>query len=310
MAFTLRQLRFAVAVAEHGSVTKAANALGISQPGISLAIRELEAEFGLSIFLRHPAKNITLTNAGRDFVARARSLLNDSESFEAHVLGLGYGLKGTVSVGCFALTSPFVMPYIFQELSQKFGDISINFFEESLDELNRGLKSGALDIALMYNMQRDQQIQFEPLFEVRPYALLSADDPLANQEKVSLFGLADRDMITLDLPVTEFFFRNLFADYDLQPQQGQRVSSYELLRNLVGLGMGFSILLMKPAEDNTYSGKKVIARPIAEEMPSVQFGVSYLRNATQSNAVNAVIKLCKEVLNNDGPQIDKYRITT
>ncbi len=307
MAFTLRQLRFAVAVADNGSVTKAAKALGISQPGISLAIRELEEEFGVSIFLRHPAKNVTLTQSGRDFVGQARALLNECEAFEANVLGLGYGTRGTVSVGCFALTSPFVMPYILKEVAEKYTDISINFTEESLDELNKQLKSGALDIALMYDMQQDHQIAFEPLFDVNPYALLAEDDPLSKQRNVSLFDLAQREMITLDLPITEFFFRSLFVEYDLKPKQGQRIKSYELLRNLVGLGQGFSILLMKPPADTTYTGKRVVARPIKEEVPSVQYGVSSLRNARQTKAVKAVIDICKEVLDNDSDHVRGFR---
>lgn len=308
MAFTLRQLRFAVAVADHGSVTKAAKALGISQPGISLAIRELEEEFGFSIFLRHPAKNITVTQNGRDFVGQARSLLNECESFEANVLGLGYGLKGKVSVGCFALTSPFVMPFVLSELSNRYKDIAVNFSEESLDELNRGIKAGTLDFALMYNMQQDNQIKFDPLFDLRPYALLSAKDPLTKKGKVSLFDLAEREMITLDLPVTEFFFHNLFADYGLQPTQGQRVKSYELLRNLVGLGMGFSILLMKPVDDATYTGNKVIACPIVEDVPTVEYGISYLRSSIQSRAVKAVTDVCKDVLSDTGPHVNGFRV--
>lgn len=308
MPFTLRQLRFAVAVADNGSVTNAAKTLGISQPGISLAIRELETEFGFSVFLRHPAKNVTLTQSGRDFVSQARTLLNECDSFESNVRGLGFGLKGSVSLGCFALTSPFVMPYILKKVSEEYEDISINFTEDSLDEMNKGLKSGALDFALMYDMQKDQQIAFEPLFDVSPYALLAAEDPLAQQESVSLFDLTEQEMITLDLPVTEFFFRNLFAQYDLEPRQGQRIKSYELLRNLVGLGQGFSILLMKPPEDITYTGKRVVARPIKEDMPTVQYGVSTLRNATQTRAVKAVIHICRDVLSNDGSQVTSFRV--
>ncbi len=308
MPYTLRQLRFAVAVADNGSVTSAAKTLGISQPGISLAIRELETEFGFSIFLRHPAKNVSLTQSGRDFVSQARTLLNDCDSFESSVQGLGFGLKGSVSLGCFALTSPFVMPYVLKGVSETYEDISINFTEDSLDEMNKGLKSGALDFALMYDMQKDQQIAFEPLFDVSPYALLAAEDPLAQPETVSLFDLAKQEMITLDLPVTEFFFRNLFSQYDLEPRQGLRIKSYELLRNLVGLGQGFSILLMKPPEDIAYTGKRVVARPIKEEMPTVQYGVSSLRTATQTQAVKAVIQICRDVLSNDRSQVNSLRV--
>ena len=75
MAYTLRQLTYAVAVADSGSITEASARLGISQPAISAALKELEAEFGISIFLRQPAHRIALSPAGQRFINRARRLL-------------------------------------------------------------------------------------------------------------------------------------------------------------------------------------------------------------------------------------------
>jgi hypothetical protein len=74
------------------------------------------------------------------------------------------------------------------------------------------------------------------------------------------------------------------------------------------LGEGFSILLMKPPEDITYTGKRVVARPIKEDIPSVQYGVSSLQSASQTQAVRAVIQVCKEVLSNDGLQVNSFRV--
>ena len=69
MEYTLQQLRYLVAVADHGSVSAAARSLYVSQPGLSSAILHLEDVFGIQCFIRHPAKGVSLTPAGQLFVA-------------------------------------------------------------------------------------------------------------------------------------------------------------------------------------------------------------------------------------------------
>ena len=113
MTFTLRQLRYAVAVADFGSITDASKHLGISQPAISSAIRELENEFSLSLFIRQPARKVHMTSAGRRFMVDARQFLDDVQSFEDNARGLGNRVSGSLSVGCFRPTAPFIMPLIY-----------------------------------------------------------------------------------------------------------------------------------------------------------------------------------------------------
>ena len=112
MQYTLRQLAYLVAVADHGSVTAAANALYTSQPGISSAIAQLEAQFGLQFFIRHHAKGVSLTPAGQSFVAAARNLLAQAEDLSQHASALSQSVQGHLAPSLYRQTLQTVLPYV------------------------------------------------------------------------------------------------------------------------------------------------------------------------------------------------------
>src|SRR5687768_4380356 len=102
----LRALRFAVAVADHGSVSAAARHLHVSQPSVSEAVAACEAEFGVGLFVRRHAHGLSPTLAGTRVLAEARALLAHAEAFGAQARALGQEPAGEVSLGCFLTVAP------------------------------------------------------------------------------------------------------------------------------------------------------------------------------------------------------------
>jgi DNA-binding transcriptional LysR family regulator len=296
MAYTLRQLTYAVAVAERGSITEAAIRQGISQPAISAAIKDLETEFGVSIFLRQPARKIVLTPAGQRFIARARQMLEEAAEFESEARGLSRFLEGSIEVGCFLPTAPFIMPLVMKSMDERYPGIDIHLNEGYLNELNQGLKSGEIEVALMYDQQPDRQVEFEPLLEAPPYVLLSADDPLAKEKAVTLEALSEREMVLLDLPVTEQYFHNLFFAIGLRPVISYRAKSYEMVRSLVASGIGYSILIMRPANTRAYGGGRLAYRPIADPISPPHYGLAMAKDYIPTRIVRAFVDECRRVL--------------
>ena len=297
MAFTLRQLTYAVAVARSGSITKAAHNVGISQPAISAALKDLEEEFGFSIFMRRPARRITLTPAGQRFIRYTIRLLEHVDDFEAEVHDLGQELVGVIEIGCFLPTAPFIMPIILRAMEEKYPGIDVHFHEMNLGELNEGIKSGSIEAALMYDMHPDRAIIFEPLIEAKPYVLLSGEDPLAKNKSIKLKQLAEKEMIVFDLPITQDYFHSVVSMNASKPKIGYRTKSYEMLRSLVASKMGYTILIMNPQTDRSYDGRKLVSLPIADPVPAVRYGLATHKDNVPRRIAQVFIELCRITLN-------------
>ena len=299
MAYTLRQLSYAVAVVDCGSITDTSKQLGISQPAISAALKELEAEFKVGIFLRQPSHRISLSPAGQHFINDARLLLDEATEFETNAQGLSREVRGSIDVGCFMPTAPFYIPLIMSRLAEQHPGIDIRLHEGDLDELNRWLMSGQIEAALTYDMQPHPSVTFEPFTEMPPYALVSSSDPLASRPSVLLSDLSERNMIAFDLPITQQYYRGLFLSQGIEPNVTYYVKSYEMVRSLVGAGMGFSLLIMRPINDQSYTGNELSYVPLAGNLPRPNYGIAYVTNTKPRRLLNVLVDECRRILKED-----------
>lgn len=278
MNFTLRQLRYFRAVAEAGSIAAAGQRLGVSQPAISAAIARLEAEAGTSFFLRQPAQGLMPTDAGRQFLARARALLEHAEELGEAARSLGEGAAGSLSLGCYSTFAPVYLPRLAKGFGEAQPGIELAFQDGSIDHLQAELLSGSLELALLYELDLDRRLALERLVELPPYVLLAAKDPLAAREALSLAELSERPMVLLDLPHSREYFRSLFLARGLEPRVARRTASYELLRALVGNGFGYALLNVRPVSERAYDGSRLVMRPLADPLPGL--GLVLARVAT------------------------------
>lgn len=291
-----RQLAYVVAVADYGSISAAANNLAISQPAISAAIQKVESEYQLNLFIRERPRRVVLSPDGRRFIARARRLLGNVQEFDDEARNLRQTLKGVIEVGCFLPTAAFIIPILLRGLRQRGFDFSIQVHEADLDEINLMLTQGRIDVALTYNMHPNPGIKFESLIEAPPYVLLARDDPLANLESVSLAQLADKDMVALNLPITQQYFLSLFSGVNLDPTIKHQVKSYELVRSLVGAGEGYAILIMRPVNERTYDGSKLVYVPLHDDVPVPQYGLAVTKRSVPTRLIATFADVCRETL--------------
>ena len=110
MNYTLKHLKYFVAACEEESVKRAAEKLNISQPSVSAAIAHLEGVFNVQLFIRHHARGLALTPAGRRLLGRANLLIKQAEDLHQYATDLGDSLTGQLDVGCFVTLAPIFMP--------------------------------------------------------------------------------------------------------------------------------------------------------------------------------------------------------
>ncbi|MBF6841842.1 LysR family transcriptional regulator, partial [Acinetobacter baumannii] len=145
----LRQLRYVVAVAEHGHFGRAAAELHMAQPALSRAVRKFEAELGAELFTRS-TRSVVLTAAGAELVPEARLLLTRAERLGPRVRQVAEGLVGTLRIGCTGSASYGYLPRLIRELSVLLPGLEYEVETEMLTpDQERALLEGRLDLGII-----------------------------------------------------------------------------------------------------------------------------------------------------------------
>ncbi|MFN3351838.1 LysR family transcriptional regulator [Pseudorhodoplanes sp.] len=300
MNLSLRQLRYVVAAADAGHVTAAAKRLNVSQPSISSAIAELEAEIGVPLFIRHHARGVTLTPVGERVVNEARLLLKHAQDFTQNAIDLGNALKGEITVGCFLTLAIRFMPGLLAGFAQKYPGITVTLQEGDQEETIASMLSGRIEIALAYSLAVPDDIHAEPLIDLPPYAIVAAHHPFAGRKSVSLRELADEPFILLDLPHSRDYFFGLFRAAGIEPRIVFKSRSQELIRGLVAHGHGFAIQNAIPATTVAYDGNRIAVLAFEEALQPTRIMTLRLKHYATRPAVQAFETYVHEAFSPDG----------
>ena len=286
MRYTLKQLRYFAAAGETGSVTRAAETVHVSQASISSAISHLEAVFGVQLFIRRHAQGLSLTPTGRRMLSQVNLLLKQADGLYQYAADLGESLSGSLEVGCFVTLAPVIMPALIRDFIQAHSSVRVNCHEGDYDELIEGLRQGRIEMAFMYDLSRDKDIEFLPVARFPAYAILSPDHPLAGKRSVSLRRLAAEPMVLLDLPHSRDYFSAIFQGLKLEPTIAYRTASPSMVRAMVANGLGYSLLNVRPRVDRALDGKPYVVVELREKVRPLQMGIAHVANV-QSNVVSA-----------------------
>jgi DNA-binding transcriptional LysR family regulator len=193
-------------------------------------------------------------------------------------------VRGELHLGCFVTFSPYYVPGLLRVFKERHPNVTVRLHEGDADALQRGIASGTLDVALVYDMALGAEFGRETLAELRPYALLPCDHALAEQEQVSLAALAAEPIVLLDLPISGAYFRSIFLRAGLEPEARYRTASFEMVRGLVANGHGVAILNLPLPQDRSYDGRPFAIRRLADPVPPLRIVLARLRRARMTRA--------------------------
>lgn len=291
--FSLRQLEYFVAVAEAGTLSGAAEALMVSQPGLSQALGDLERALGVQLAVRRKAHGVTLTPTGSQVLQYARDLLRRAEDLESVAAG-GDTLAGTLSVGCYVTLAPTALPPLMEEFCDLHPGVNIDFVEGTQDVLQRRLREGELDLAILYDMAIDPEMARTVISTIRPHVLLSTDHRLAGADEVSLAELADEPCVQFDAPPSWTNTYRIFEQAGVIPKVRYRPTTFEMTRALVGRGMGYAVLVQRPENDRTYEGRSLVIKEIAEEIRKERVLIAWPKSMKPHRRAQAFVDFCRE----------------
>jgi DNA-binding transcriptional LysR family regulator len=200
----LRHLRYFIAVADAGGVSRAANRLNISQPAVSRQIRDLETELGISLFDRHGGR-LVLTAEGEDLLSRSRELSRSAESLRERAHALRGGDVGIIRVGVAPLTLESLLPPFLAHHQRRHPKIDVRLTEDSPGRLWAQLERGELNLAISFPGR--EGLGSRLLFPVCAVGLMTPDHRLARQRTLDVAKLADERLL---LPSRKYLTRQWF----------------------------------------------------------------------------------------------------
>ncbi len=194
---TLRQLQYVVALADAGHFGRAAEQSHVTQPALSQQVRQLEEICGTPLFDRL-GKTVRLTPFGREFVDRARKILDETEGLMSFVERQSGRPNRALRFGLIPTVAPYLLPEIFPALREDFPDLSFAVSENRTDALLAGLDEGTLDLALIASQPPagGPRLALDPLF--RDGFVLATGPAEDAQEPVALNAIDGTRMLLLD----------------------------------------------------------------------------------------------------------------
>ncbi|CAN7560750.1 LysR family transcriptional regulator [Rhizobium ruizarguesonis] len=296
MAFTLRQVQYFVAVAEQGSVTRAAQNLSISQSSVTEALKELETDLGVELFERHP-RGLTITHNGHQFLRHATKILASVSDARTSFSGQQSALSGTLNIGVTSLVAGYVLSDLLARYRRACPGIEVSAIEDNGGYLEHLLVGGELDVAVMVisNLRDRMALQAE-ILETSPYRLwLPMGHPLVSADIISVADIAREPLIMLTVDEIEENTGKLLSALGARPHVAFRTRSVEAVRSLVATGAGVALLPDLVYRPWSLEGDRIESRDVSGSLPVVQVGMVWRKGSSLPQAARDFVGIAESM---------------
>lgn len=286
---TLSELRFVVSVAHERNFRRAAAKSFVSQPALSLAIKKIENELGVSIFERN-RMGISLTSVGEKIVSQAQTVLAEVDKIKEISLLETNTQQIQIKLGLIYSIAPYLLPLIIPKLEEINSDITLDAEEDITKNLIAKLQDGSLDaaiIALPFDIPGFETITlYDEPFKV----LVSKKHKWKKNQAVNAKQLIHEKILLLDN--THCFSMQVREacpgiSNNAEVQTG---TSLETIRNMVASNLGISIL-PQSATTNNYKNKEINILSFEIPVPFRQVAIAYRQGSTKKDSLIKLIKL-------------------
>ncbi|WP_436855615.1 LysR family transcriptional regulator [Staphylococcus caeli] len=292
----LKTLQYFVRIAKEESITRAANALHITQPTLSRQIKDLEAELNVKLFKRSN-HHIQLTDEGLLLKNRAEMLLEMSQKIEAEFKVIDKNIEGNVYIGCGETKGMHVITNIFKEIQTKHPNIHFHIYSGNAEDIASRLDKGLLDFGILIqpvnlNKYRSLNLPTSDKWGV----VIKKDDQLSHKSgitKSDIIGkplICSRQVLDSEIGDNEFteWFGSAFEDLNI-------VSTFNLAYNagwMVKSGLGYAITLDSIIDTSDDSALKFI--PLVPELIS-KHNLVWRKDHTFSKAAQLFLENAQKV---------------
>ena len=300
---TLQQLKYAITVAETGTITEAANKLYISQPSLTNAIHELEKEMNIIIFNR-TNKGISISKEGEDFLGYARQVLEQAAILEDKYKGNNGGKKKF----CVSTQHYSFAVNAFVDVIREYDADAYSFIlrETQTYEIIDDVAVGRSEIGILYLSEHNEAVlsklinkndlNFEELYIAKPHVFISNNHPLANKEEITIQDLMPYPYLVFEQGKhNSFYFSEEFLSSLEFPKNIMVRDRATLFNLLIGLN-GFTVC--SGIIDTELNGENIISKPLDSDC-SMRIGILTRKNSVLSRYGVSYLNVLKNHLSID-----------
>lgn len=291
-SITLKQLRYFEALAQHGHFGRAAEACAISQPALSIQMKELEEAIGAPLVERG-TRQLRLTPLGEEFVLRARDILRAVDELDDLARSSHSPLTGRLRIGVIPTIAPYLLPNVIKHLAERFPLLDLRPREATTQRLVEDLLEGRLDTALLALPVSQPSLHEHALFDEEFVLVRPKEDgakPVPTPEML-------REMRLLLLEEGHCFRDQALSYCKMSPglvRDLMEGSSLTTLVQMVGSGIGVTLIPQMAVPIETRSAAVSIAR-LARPQPSRTIGMVWRKTNPLSHELQHIAEIVREV---------------
>ena len=293
MHFSLRQIKYFVATAELGQISRAAVELSVSQSAVTISIRELEEGLGYKLFSRQ-SHGMELTDNGRHFLTRAYAILaavEDARNMPQQIAPV----TGELTLAATYTVMGYFLPDHLQRLSLLYPALHIRMLELDRDTIESGLLAQHYDMAMLLTSNvRNPAIQTETLFSSPRRLWVSPQHRFLAKRQVSFAEIAQEPFIMLTVDEAAESALRYWHLHGCEPTITLNTKSIEAVRSLVANDLGVAILSDMVYRPWSLEGKRIETIKPVENIPSMNVGLAWRADATMSPAMKTVRQYFKQ----------------
>jgi LysR family nitrogen assimilation transcriptional regulator len=291
----IRQLRYFVAIVDHGSLSRAARVLHIVQPALTQQIQSLEEELGTQL-LHRSAQGMQATEAGKIFYEHAQAILKQISDARSAVTQITDSPSGTVELGIPQSVSAALAFPLLKAVRESYPDITFQLTEELTGNLTEQLRSGRLNLAILFDDGQLSGFHTQPLVEEDMMYITRAGSQFACKRKsIRLEQLVRAPLI---LPSLQHGVRprieQVLREQGKSTEQVIEITSIAILKSALLADMGATILPVSPLLPEILRGE-MVAVPVSDAKLSRTVSLCSSKNIPLTNAARAVAKRVQEV---------------
>lgn len=291
----LNQLAIFHAVAQEGSVTRAAERLFISQPAVSKQLRELEKTLGLALFHRL-STGVRLTDAGELLLTYAKRIFEAEHEAERALAELRHLERGHLTVGASTTIGVYLLPEICAQFQQLYRGIEMRLVVDNTQAIRQGLLNNRLELALIEGPIESGELQADVIMMDEIVAVAATHHPLASEPQVSIEQINAAGLIMRETGSgTRTVIESALVQRNLSVQPSMSLGNTEAIKLSVASGRGVALLSRLSIRAEVEAGKLIVL-PVPDLTIQRPFYRLKLRGKYESRAVREFLKILRQSL--------------